>query len=93
MRRWGGFSSAPAGMYQSAGTSYPSAQSIRSVELCTVTVLFGGRIGGPPTNLVAKPYRLNTIVPIALSRPDSGGAAAVEVISALAGAANATAAV
>jgi hypothetical protein len=33
------------------------------------------------------------MVPIALSNPDSGGVAAVEVISALAGAANATAAV
>ncbi|MEN3317696.1 MAG: hypothetical protein V7643_1097 [Mycobacterium sp.] len=53
----------------------------------------GGRIGGPPTNLVAKPYRLKTMVPIALSSPDSGVAAAVEVICAVAGAANATAAV
>src|SRR5258705_5092397 len=79
-------------MYQSAG-SYPSAQSSRSVELRTVTVLFGGRIGGPPTSLVAKPYRLNTMVPIALSRPDSGGAAAVEVMSAAADAANSTASV
>src|SRR6478609_4026352 len=93
MRRWGGFSAAPAGMYQSAGTSCLLAQSIRSVELLTVTVLFGGRIGGPPTTLIARPYRLKTIVPIALSRPDSGVAAAVEVISALAGAATATAAV
>jgi hypothetical protein len=53
-------------------------------------VLFGGKDRGPPTNLVAKPYRLKTMVPIAPSRPDSEGAAAVEVISALAGAANAT---
>src|SRR5215475_2298537 len=80
-------------MYQSAGTSYPAPQSIRSVELCTVTVLFAGRIGGPPTNLVANPYRLNTTVPITLSSARSGGAIAADVTSALAGAANVTAAV
>src|SRR5262245_51807059 len=80
-------------MYQSAGTSCPSAQSIRSVELRTVTVLFGGRIGGPPATLIARPYRLKTIVPITLSTPRSEGADAVEEISAPAGAANATAAV
>src|ERR1700754_1324804 len=93
MSRCGGFSSAPAGMYQSAGTSCPLAQSMRSVELRTVTVLFGGRIGGPPTTLMARPYRLKTIVPITLSTPRSGGADAVEVVSAPTGAANATAAV
>src|SRR5215207_1604865 len=80
-------------MYQSAGTVYPSPQSICSVELRTVTVLPAGRIGGPPTTLIARPYRLKTIVPIALSRPDHPGAAAVEVVAALTGAANATAAV
>src|SRR5262249_60137865 len=75
------------------GTFCPFAQSIRSVELRTVTVLFGGRIGGPPTTLIARPYRLKTIVPITLSTPRSGGADAVEETSAPAGAANATAAV
>src|SRR5215207_10028651 len=69
-------------MYQSAGTVYPSPQSICSVELRTVTVLPAGRIGGPPTTLIARPYRLKTIVPIALSRPDHPGAAAVEAAAA-----------
>ena len=44
-----------SGTYQSAGTSSPSPgaqpQSIRSVELRTVTVLPGGSTGGPPTSL------------------------------------------
>src|SRR5829696_2613872 len=97
MSRSGGFSSAPSGIYQSAGTSMVSPTSQphprTSVELCTVTELFGGRIGGPPNNLVARPYRLKTMVPIALSRPENGGAPAVEVITASAGAAKATAAV
>src|SRR5262245_37802196 len=78
-------------MYQSAGTSCPSAQSMRSVELLTVTVLFGGSFGGPPTTLIARPYRLKTTVPIALSTSRGDGADAVDVISALAGAAKATA--
>ena len=67
-------------------------QSMRSVELRTVTPLFAGRIGGPPMIAVARLYRVKTTVPITLSRPENGGAAAVASTATSAADANATAA-
>src|SRR6478752_5085732 len=66
----------PSGTYQSAGTSYPSPQSIVTEELRTVTVLPQGSSGGPPNTLMATEYRLKMTVPTMLSSVCLGGAVA-----------------